>query len=55
MRCRSPLYYFYLFYLIFHLKAFVNYFFIALCVPTLVFKLFINMNIVWIFFPCFKY
>ena len=34
----------------FPLNAFVNYFFIALCVSTLVFELFINMIIVWIFF-----
>ena len=34
----------------FPLKAFVNYFFIALCVQTLVFELFINMIIVWNFF-----
>ena len=50
MRYRSPLYYFYLFYFIFYLNAFVNYFFIALCVATLVFELFINMIIVWSFF-----
>ena len=34
----------------FHLDAFVNYFFIALCVSTLVFEFFINMIIVWNFY-----
>ena len=32
------------------MNAFVIFFFAALCVPTLVYELFINMNIVWIFF-----
>ena len=40
----------FLFILFFRLNAFVNNFFIALCVPTLVFELFINMILFGFFF-----